>query len=198
MKTYSRFSLFDRIVAGRSRYPVGAPEHSAPLRDALRAEAALRQGDLKGADLEQAYRDLLLQNQVLAESNERLHEKLARRETGQEDSAALQELLHAQRNALVERSHRLRELEYEHKNLQRQHKKLVEENRRLTARLEHRAADVRPNPQREAQIRRELERARAELQKKNQELLRLTDKYYQLASRLKPGPAPTPAANGDY
>ena len=198
MKTYSRFSLFDRIVGGRSRYPVGPAERSTPLHDALSAEWVRRQGELKGADLEQAYRDLLLENQVLAESNERLHDKLARREGGQEETAAIQELLRAQRNALVERSHRLRELEYEHKNLQRQHKKVVEENRRLTASLEHRAQDVRPILQREAQLRRELEQARAELQQKNQELLRLTDKYYQLASRLKAGSTPTSAANGDF
>lgn len=113
-----------------------------------------------GSDLEQAYRDLLLQNQVLAESNMRLHDRLARRDSGLEESPAARELIRAQRNALAERSHRLRETEYENKELKRKQKKLYEENRRLAASLAKHMEDIQPLLRREELSRRELEQAK--------------------------------------
>ena len=151
-----------------------------------------------GSDLEQAYRDLLLQNQVLAESNMRLHDRLARRDSGLEESPAARELIRAQRNALAERSHRLRETEYENKELKRKQKKLYEENRRLAASLAKHMEDIQPLLRREELSRRELEQAKQLLREKTGELLKLTDKYYQLQARSTPQPPPSSAANGDF
>ena len=195
MKGDNRGSLFERMVGGRVRGQEGAADRASSLKATVMMET--RDGGqprLTGSALEKAYRDLLLEYQVLAESNERLHAKLARRDAGVDESPATIELMRAQRNALVERSHRLRELEYENKNLQRQHKKLVAENRRLNDELAHRTHDVRPVLRREAKCLRDLEQARAELQEKNNDLLRLTDKYYQLESRLKPNTSRNSAA----
>lgn len=153
---------------------------------------------LTGASLEQAYRDLLLENQVLAESNLRLHERLARRDNGLEESPAARELIRAQRNALAERSHKLREIEYQNQQLKRQQKKLFEENRRLSASLSRHMEDIQPLLRAEAVKQRELEQAKQQLREKSSELLKLTDKYYQLQARSKPQPPPSSAANGEF
>ncbi|MCB1802964.1 MAG: hypothetical protein KDI82_14835 [Gammaproteobacteria bacterium] len=162
------------------------------------AAVSAEQLPLSGDSLEQAYRELLLENQVLAESNLRLHERLARRENGLEESPAARELIRAQRNALAERSHKLREVEYENQQLKRQQKKLFEENRRLSASLAKHMEDIQPLLRADAVKQRELDQARQQLREKSSELLKLTDKYYQLQARSKPQPPPSSAANGDF
>ncbi len=180
MKRNQGFSLLQRLVMGKG--PVAMPGNPPS-------------GGLSGSALEQAYRELLLETQVLAESNERLHERLAQRERGLEESPAARELIRAQRHALAERSHRLRELEYENKRLTREQNRLVEENRRLAASLARHMQDIQPLLRQEELSRRELADAKAALREKTNELLRLTDKYYQLEARGRPQPPPSSAAN---
>lgn len=194
MKHDSGLSLFDRIVAGT----IGSLGGDAGLRPARRDPPAPGARGLSGDELEQAYRQLLLEYQVLAESNERLHQRLAQREAGVADSPATQGLLRAQRNALVERSHRLRELEYENKLLQRQHQKLVEENRRLSARLAQRSGDEQAAREREANLRRELGVVQAALRKKSTELAAIKARLESHRAGGKSDSRPNTAANGDF
>jgi len=187
MKGNHRFSLIGRFVGSRSD---GSPsEHgggSPRLVNTPMKPDGKPAPPLTGAALEQAYRDLMLENQVLNETNERLHERLARIESGLEESPAAKQLIRAQRNALAERSHRLREVQYENLNLKREHKKLVRENQKLSADLARHMRDIQPLLQQEELRRRELEEAKAALREKSNALARLTDKYYQLEARSKP------------
>ncbi len=162
------------------------------------SSAAAEVPKLTGAALEQAYRELLLENQVLVESNLRLHERLSRRDSGVEDSPATRELVRAQRNALTDRSHQLREARYENDQLRRKQQKLYEENRRLSASLAKHMEDIQPLLRREELSRRELADAQEKLRQKKGELATLTDRYYQLEARSKPQPPPSSAANSDF
>lgn len=208
MNKNRKFSMFSRLTGGRRgdarvrAEQAAAAERATPTEAAALAADATDKADepvkLTGSALEQAYRDLLLENQVLAESNLRLHDRLARRDSGAEESPAARELIRAQRNALAERSHRLRELEYENKRLKRQQKKLYDENRRLSASLSRHMQDIQPLLRREELSRLELVQAQEKLREKASALARLTDKYYQLEARSKPRPPPSSAANGDY
>ncbi|MCB1788025.1 MAG: hypothetical protein H6955_08010 [Chromatiaceae bacterium] len=192
MKGNQRFSLLGRIGSAKSTATAG---ESGP--DAARPQG-VAEGRLQGDALEQAYRDLLVEFQLLAETNQRLHERLARRERGHEESPAARELIQAQRNALAERSRRMRELEYENVQLKREQKRIVDESRRLSASLAKQGQEAALLVRRDELSQRELAAAKAALREKNNELLRLTDKYYQLEARSKqPAPMPT-AANSDF
>jgi len=199
MKNNRRFSMIKRFVQGKSRPTVHQPEALSPLGAAItqtsRESTAVK---LTGTALEQAYRDLMLENQVLAESNQRLHERLMRQEEGLEDSPATRQLVRAQRNALAERSHRLRELEYENQTLKRDQKKLVDENRKLAASLARHMQDIQPLLHQEEVSRQKLVEAKAALRSKTNELLKLTDKYYQLEAKTSPRPPPSSAANSRF
>ena len=190
MEQTNERSVFGRLFGAR-REAGKLPEGDGKIVD----DSGL---PLSGDSLEKAYRDLLLENQVLVESNARLHDRLARRDSGLEESPAARELIRAQRNALAERSHRLRELEYENKQIKRQQKKLYEENRRLSASLAKHMEDIQPLLRREELGRRELEQAKQQLREKTGELHKLTDKYYQLQARTRRQPPPSSAANGDF
>lgn len=199
MKQRRRFSLIKRFVTGSSEASVKAVQAGKPaVSNAVQPRAAAPETRLTGSALEQAYRDLLLENHVLAESNERLHGRLARQESGLEESPAAKQLIRAQRNALAERSRRLRELEYENQGLKREKKKLLEENRKLAASLARHMQDIQPLLQHEKVSRQELAEAKTALREKTNELLKLTDKYYQLEARTKPRPPPSSAANGNF
>ena len=185
MKREQGFSLLGRLVGGKA--PVTAGD-AAGIAAVDRAAAAPT--NLSGSALEQAYRDLLLENQVLAETNQRLHERLLRRESGAEESPATRQLIQAQRHALAERSRRLRELEYANKQLQREQKQLINENRQLSASLAHQVQGVRPLQRGDSASRRELEEARDALREKTEQLLRLTDEFKRFKARNGPsGPA---------
>ena len=147
---------------------------------------------MAGAALEKAYRDLLMQNQILSQSNARLQEQLAEQASGVAESPAAKQLIRAQRDALVERSRRLREVEYDLKQIQRLKDRLVEENRRLQRQL----SDFHPVLRREEQNRRELAETKTALREKTNELLCLQDKYFQLEARLEPASTPGSVANG--
>jgi len=199
MQGNRRFSLIDRLT-GRSR-SASFRQDDVPAEQtavAKRGQQAPAETGLKGAALEQAYRDLMLENQLLVESNEQLHERLARMQAGLEESPAAKQLIQAQRKALAERSHRLREVQYENLNLQREQKRLVKENQRLAASLARHMHDIQPLLNQEQLSRRELEEAKAALRKKSDQLATLTDKYYQLEARSKPQPPPSSAANGRF
>jgi len=199
MQGNRRFSLIDRLT-GRSRSASFRQDDVPVERTAVvkRGQEVPAQTGLKGAELEQAYRDLMLENQMLVESNEHLHERLARVEAGLEESPAAKQLIRAQRNALAERSHRLREVQYENLNLKREQKKLVKENQRLAASLARHMHDIQPLLSQEQLSQRELEEPKAALRKKSDQLATLTDKYYQLEARSKPQPPPSSAANGRF
>jgi chromosome segregation ATPase len=199
MQGNRRFSLIDRLT-GRSRSASFRQDDVPVERTAVvkRGQEVPAQTGLKGAELEQAYRDLMLENQMLVESKEHLHERLARVEAGLEESPAAKQLIRAQRNALAERSHRLREVQYENLNLKREQKKLVKENQRLAASLARHMHDIQPLLSQEQLSQRELEEAKAALRKKSDQLATLTDKYYQLEARSKPQPPPSSAANGRF
>ena len=190
-------SLLSRLTGGRRRRAdhVVAKGVGPGDNDSLADGAVTR---LSGANLEDAYRNLLLENQVLVESNQRLHDRLAQQELSGVESPATRELIRAQRDALTERSHRLRELEYENKDLKRKQHRLFQENRRLAASLAKHMEDIQPLLQREEHSRRELAEAQEKLRRKSSELIALTDRYYQLEARTRPQPPPSTAANSDF
>lgn len=188
MKGDGRFSLMDRFVSSKSR-------SSSPVNLQPGASGGPA---LKGSALEQAYRELMLENHVLAETNGRLHERLVQIEAGLEESPAAKQLIRAQRNALAERSHRLREVQYENLILKREQKKLVRENQKFAASLARHMQDIQPLLNQEQISRRELEEAKTALREKTNALAKLTDKYYQLEARSKPRPPPSSAANSRY
>jgi dynactin complex subunit len=191
MEANRRFGFLSRLFESRRASPDSArPADAAPTSGAT--------GGLSPSELEQAYRNLLMENMVLVESNRRLHERLARQDAGLEDSPATRQLLQAQRNALAERSHRLRELEYENKQLTRNYNKLSEQHQRLLGQGAGDRDEV-ARLRRELEVRKtELAQTRTALQEKSSALLKLTDRYYQLEARVKPSLPATQAANGDF
>lgn len=190
------FTLIDRLLGEHPHGSADGPSGAVPRGAVPRSAASIDR--LSADELEEAYRTLLLENQVLAESNERLVERLARRQHGVEDARTTQELLRTQRNALVERSHRLREVEYENKQLRRQQKKLAEENNRLKLDLERQRGEARALAQREQACRQELAQVQAALREKAGELAMLRERQHRLESRLHLQQAPSSAANGDF
>lgn len=190
MKKQEKTSLLSRLTGGSRRRRMDKVDGAETPAD--------QPMKLTGATLEQAYRNLLLENQVLAESNQRLHETLVQQDDGPRDAAATRELIRAQRDALAERSHRLREVEYENKQLKRKQRKLFEENQRLSATVAKHMEQLPPLLQREQQVRRQLAEVEAVLRSKESELVALTDKYYQLEARTKLQPPTSSAANSDF
>jgi len=136
--------------------------------------------------LEHAYRELLLENQVLTESNRRLHDRLARAESGLVDTPASRQLIRAQRDALTDRSHKLREMLYANKTLQREQQKLQDNNRRLGEKLARQTAAVRPLEQQLEASQAEVVTLKQQLAEQRRELAMLTDRYYQLQARMDP------------
>lgn len=182
MKTKRGFSVF----RGFSRQPktASADVHSVPT--------------LHGAALEDAYRNLLLENQMLTESNDRLHARLAEAEAGLGESPAAKQLIQAQRSALVERTHKLRELQYANKTLERERDKLRLSHRRLKTQLRDATAAVQPLSQRLEDQQREVATLKQQLTEKRRELAMLTDRYYQLQSRVDPKLSADRVINADF
>ena len=172
----------------------------AKFRKAVRdGEAASDASSVKrGIVLEQAYRDLLLENQVLVESNRRLHERLARAEGGQSESPAAQQLIRTQRNALAERSHQLREANYANKELRRRYAKLQEETRRLAEAHAQRATTTPRLKSALAASEKQARELQDELRRVRTELATLTDRYYQLQARIDPAVSADRVVNGDF
>ncbi len=133
--------------------------------------------------LEEAYRELLVEHQVVTETNARLHQRLAEQAEGMEDSPAAKRLISAQRKALVERSRVQRALGYENKRLQLEQRKLVEELQSLRTRISHQVGELQKLREQVAAQRAELSETKALLRGKSDELDALTAKYQQLMSR---------------
>jgi predicted RNase H-like nuclease (RuvC/YqgF family) len=175
MRSYRSFSIFRGFARGAS---AGGESATTP----------------SGSALEQAYRELLLENQVLTESNQRLHERLARAEDGLEESPAARQLIRAQRAAITERTHKLRELQYANTELQRQQRKVLEQNRRLQENLAGQTAEAGQLEARD----REISALQQQLVEKRRELAMLTDRYYQLQSRIDPALSADRVINADF
>jgi chromosome segregation ATPase len=168
-------------------------------KSAGNGEAATDASSVKnGIALEQAYRDLLLENQVLVESNRRLHERLARAEGGQAESPAAQQLIRTQRNALADRSHQLREATYANKELRRRYAKLQEETRRLAEAHAQRATTTPRLESELAASQKQVRDLQEELRRVKVELATLTDRYYQLQARIDPAVSADRVVNGDF
>lgn len=133
--------------------------------------------------LEEAYRELLVEHQVVTETNTRLHQRIAEQAEGLEDSPAAKRLISAQRKALVERSRVQRELGYENKRLQLEHRRLVEELQDLRTRIGHQVGELQKLREQLAAQRTELSETKALLRGKSDELDALTLKYHQLISK---------------
>lgn len=153
---------------------------------------------LAGSDLERAYRQLLLDHQVLIESNQRLLDRVERAEKGQGESPAARQLIRAQRDALADRSRQLRESQYVNKSLQRENDRLTEVNRSLEEQLARASAETAPLAEELDATRRELEVLREELVDKRRELALLTDRYYQLQSKLDPALSADRVINAEF
>ena len=179
MKQPSSYSIFGRSFSRTGDQKVAEPP-------------------LSGSDLERAYRQLLLDHQVLTESNQRLLERVERAEKGQGESPAARQLIRAQRDALADRSRQLRELQYANKSLQREKDKLSETNRLLKERLARTAADGAPLARELDAARREIEELKGQLMEKRRELALLTDRYYQLQSRVDPALSADRVINAEF
>lgn len=179
MRSYRRFSIFRGFGRASSD---GSESATAP----------------SGSALEQAYRDLLLENQVLSESNRSLHERLARAEEGLEESPAARQLIRAQRAAITERTHKLRELQYANTDLQRRQRKLLTQNRRLEQMLARKAAEAEPLAGQLKASQREVSELQQKLAEQRRELAMLTDRYYQLQSRVDPALSADRVINADF
>lgn len=129
--------------------------------------------------LEQAYRELLVEHQVLAETNTRLHTRLSEQADGLEESPAARRLIEAQRKALAERSRVQRELGYDNKRLQLEHTKLNAEIQDLRSRLSHQVGETQRLREQLAAHRTELAELKALLRSKNHELALLAESLEQ-------------------
>lgn len=133
--------------------------------------------------LEEAYRELLVEHQVVAETNARLHQRLAEQADGMEDSPAAKRLISSQRKALAERSRVQRELGYENKRLQLEQRRLVEELQSLRTRISHQVGELQKLREQIAAQRTELTETKALLRAKSDELDALTTKYHLMISK---------------
>jgi chromosome segregation ATPase len=138
-----------------------------------------------GPELEQAYRELLLENQMLRETNDQLGMALEQQDSLERYLQQAENLIIAQRNALAERARRMRETEFENKGLLRAQRKLKEQESELQARLQRQVQEARVLRERLKASTGTLERARDELRAKEAELAKLTDRYYQLEAALE-------------
>jgi chromosome segregation ATPase len=186
MKRDRERSLLKRFTTQR-KVPDSAPAEGAlpERRSILAQQSAAGQKPLHGADLEQAYRELLVEVQMLRQHNVELGVALERQGLEQNNAAATDQLIRAQRSALAERSHRMREAEFENKKLVRAQKKIEADYQQLHAQLERHVKQVQMLQQRYHACSNELRDTRAELASKQGELEAMTDRYYQLESAIE-------------
>jgi hypothetical protein len=185
MKRDRNKSLFKRFSRTEAQTPALA-DGALPDRPSVLAQQGTGpQTSLKGEGLEQAYRELLVEVQMLRQHNLEMGVALEKQHLEQEDSSASEQLIRAQRNALAERSRRLRETEYENKKLLREHKKLAEDNRKLYLQLERHVKELHLLQQQHQNCQVALRDTRAALQGKESELLAFADRYRQLESAIE-------------
>lgn len=186
MKRDRERSLLKRFTTQKVTPDSAPAEGALPERRSILAQkSAMGHAPLKGADLEQAYRDLLVEAQMLRQHNLELGVTLERQSLEQSDAQAADQLIRAQRNALAERSRRMREAEFENKKLLRAQKKLQAEYQQIHAQLERQVRQVQVLQQRYHACSNDLRETRAELETKKGELAAMTDRYYQLESAIE-------------
>lgn len=186
MKGNRSKSIFRRLVSRKAHADVsdlkgGIPDRASVLQQQLNASSP----PLTGDDLEQAYRQLLVENQILRENNQQLGNTLERENVAKDGLDTAEQLIRAQRNALAERSHRMREIEYAYKNLLREQKKQAETNRQLRAQLERLVKEAQALRRQHDATVTELKDARALLDDRNDELARMTERYFQLEAAIE-------------
>lgn len=152
----------------------------------------------QGPELEKAYRELLLENQMLRETNDQLGMALEQQDSLERYLQQAENLILAQRNALAERARRMRETEFENKSLLRAQRRLKEQEAEIQTRLQRQVQEARTLRERLKSTTGVLEQARAALQAKEAELAKLTDRYYQLEAAVEKFGIPheSSAANG--
>ncbi|MCB1775243.1 MAG: hypothetical protein KDI88_16645 [Gammaproteobacteria bacterium] len=187
MKRDRERSLLKRFTTHNPTVDNNVPAEGAlpERRSILAQKSGAGQAPLKGADLEQAYRNLLVEVQMLRQHNLELGVTLERQSLEQSDAQAADQLIRAQRNALAERSRRMREAEFDNKKLQRAQKKLQAEYQQLHVQLERHVKQVQILQQRYHACSNELRDTRADLEAKQGELNAMTERYYQLESAIE-------------
>jgi chromosome segregation ATPase len=186
MKRDRERSLLKRLTTQKKTPDSVSAEGALPERRSILAQrSAVPEAPLKGADLEQAYRELLVEVQMLRQHNVELGVALERQSLEQNNAAATDQLIRAQRSALAERSHRMREAEFETKRLARAQKKIEADYQLLRVQLERHVKQVQLLQQRYHACSNELRDTRAELASKQGELEAMTDRYYQLESAIE-------------
>jgi chromosome segregation ATPase len=141
---------------------------------------------LTGSALEQAYRALLLENQVLTETNQRLQEQLLEADAKRDTSSSERQLIREQRNLIAERSHELRQQQYACKTLQRERDQLRENNSHLAQKTARLAAAAEAMKQQLANAQAQNDALQRELSDKKRDLATLTEHHYQLQAKHDP------------
>jgi len=186
MKRDRERSLLKRFTTHKETPDSALTEGALPERRSILAQkSASGEVPLHGADLEQAYREMLVEVQMLRQHNLELGVTLERQSLEQSDSQAADQLIRAQRNALAERSRRMRDAEFENKKLLRAQKKIQAEYQQLHVQLERHVRQVQMLQQRYHACSNELRDTRAALESKQGELEAMTDRYYQLESAIE-------------
>lgn len=141
---------------------------------------------LTGATLEQAYRELLLQNQLLLDTNQRLQAQLSEVE-GRRTAAPIEnQLIRDQRNIIAERSHELRQQQYACKMLQRERDHLQQSNSRLAEQSAKLGAEKEALKQQLAAAQTLNGSLQREVAEKNNDLVTLSERHYRLQAELDP------------
>jgi chromosome segregation ATPase len=148
--------------------------------------------------LQRAYRDLLLENQVLTEGQRRLSERLERAEKRLAESPTAQRLIRTQREALTDKSLKLRQQELLNRRLDERCRDLQRDYRRQRKRLEREAAarqDLERQLEFSVQTSATLEQ---QLVAARRDLATLTDRYYQLQARIDPALSSDRVVTADF
>lgn len=185
MKRERGQSLFGRLKASWQAAEDDRQSELDEIFGAIQADPADTAIPPEGPELEHAYRELLLENQMLRETNDQLGMALEQQDGLERDLQQAEQLIIAQRDALAERARRMRETEFENKSLLRSQRKLKDREAEIQTRLERQLEEARSLRGRLKATTGTLEHARAELHEKEAELAKLADRCYQLEAVLE-------------
>jgi DNA repair exonuclease SbcCD ATPase subunit len=185
MKRDRKESIFSRLVSQKSRTESGGSADGLSAKMSLQQRLEALPPSLSGEALEDAYRKLLVENVMLREHNQELGQTLEREHVVEHGAEAAEQLIRAQRNALAERSHRMREIEYAYKRILRERKKQDETNQQLQGQLERLVTEAQSLRRQHAAMIAELKETRSKLDDKNDELIKMTARYDQLEAAIE-------------
>jgi chromosome segregation ATPase len=185
MKRNRGQSFFGRLKASWQAADEDRQSEFDGIFGSVQVDAARSEIPSAGRELERAYRALLVENQMLRESNDQLGMALEEQDGLERDLQQAEQLIVAQRNALAERAHRLRGIEFDNKSLLRSQRKLKETQAELEAKLGRQVKEARLLRERLKASTEALEQVRSELRAKDGELAKLTDRYYQLEAVIE-------------